>query len=152
MDTARPPLTRPAILVESLPQQLPKRLKVVESSSQVVLEVKGARPLEALQRLKETLRGCPEAGAKWVSDARVSAVLGSCPRSQQCFKSALRHWTEFIRIVSGTNGDIDNRAFPPRMDDVLAWSTTFRSEVVFNALAMVQFAIACLFQVLRYFH
>jgi hypothetical protein len=128
------------MLVENIPQQLPKRLKVIESSSQVVLEVKGARPLEALQRLKETLRGCPVAGAKWISDARVSAVLGSCPRSQKSFKSALRHWLEFIKIVYGED-EVDSRAFPPRLDDVLAWSTTFRLCVYLQASFM--FVVRC---------
>ena len=46
-----------------------------------LLDIKGVRPLAALELLAEKLQGCPAKRARWREDARVAAIMGSCPRS-----------------------------------------------------------------------
>ena len=48
-----------------------------------VLAIKGKKPLAALDMLAERLENCPAKRAKWRDEARVAAVLGSCPRSTE---------------------------------------------------------------------
>ena len=108
-----------------------------------LLNLRDIKPLEALMLLKENLPDDPEGKAAWRSSARVAAVLGSCPRTLKSFMSGkhvvpvfvrvhacsdpgLRHWITFIEVTHGA-ACADSVAFPPRMDDVLAWSNTFRS-------------------------
>jgi len=70
-----------------------------------LLDVKGLTPSGAIKRLRSTLTESPEGRQKWnqkvdtaecachvcmscfALQARVAAVLGSCPRSRACFKS-----------------------------------------------------------------
>lgn len=52
-----------------------------------VLPVKGARPLQALQILAQRMQGDPAKQAQWREEARVAAVMGSCPRSKDSFRS-----------------------------------------------------------------
>ena len=42
--------------------------------------------------------------------------------------SGLRNWLRFIEISHGYN-DAAKMAFPPKLEDVLAWSTTFRHDL-----------------------
>ena len=35
------------------------------------------------------------------------------------------HWIEFVTIAHGASA-VDSIAFPPRLEDVLAWSNTFQ--------------------------
>ena len=67
-----------------------------------VLAIKGKKPLAALDMLAERLDGCPSKRAKWRDEARVAAVLGSCPRSTESHSSGVRHWLRYIKIVYGT--------------------------------------------------
>ena len=82
----------------------------------------GAPPLAALALLKANM---PTDRVAWRKKARVAAVLGSCPRSQSSYRAGVKHWVEFIKITHGVNA-ADSVAFPPRLEDVLAWSNTFR--------------------------
>jgi len=91
-----------------------------------LLNVANFRPLEALELLNRNLPADSEARARWRDTARVSAVMGSCPRSIACFKSGLKHWLRFIEVIHG-EVNIEEAAFPPGLSDVLAWSNTFRS-------------------------
>lgn len=50
-----------------------------------VLDVRGARPLEALQRLREAVPTDPMARKEWFAKARVAAIMGSCPKSRESF-------------------------------------------------------------------
>ena len=45
--------------------------------------------------------------------------------------SGLRHWIKFIEIVHGQDAAA-SVALPPRLDDVLAWSHTFRCVSIFE--------------------
>lgn len=100
----------------------------------------GAKPLAALERLRAIIANDPAARSQWLAQAKVAAVMGSCPRSHKSFKSGVRHWIEFIAITHGDDA-VNFRAFPPRMDDVLAWTSTFRCAGTFcNYLSYVRCA------------
>ena len=110
-----------------------------------LLDVGGTKPQAALARLREQLPQNSVDREAWRKRARVTAVMGSCPRSLASFKSGLRHWLEFLDI---THGPVRASlvAMPPQLDDVLAWSNTFRcvADCHFNCI----FYIACGVQVL----
>ena len=63
--------------------------------------------------------------AEWRKKARVSAVTGSCPRSLASVDSGVLHWMKYIAIVHGRS-KVREAAFPPRLEDILGWSHTFR--------------------------
>ena len=90
-----------------------------------LLNVANARPLEALVILERNLPKNAEAREQWKASARIAAVMGSCPRSLGSFKSGLKHWIRFVEIIHGTERAAE-ATFPPCLDDVLAWSNTFR--------------------------
>ena len=95
-----------------------------------LLCIQNARPLVALEMLRECLPGDQAGLADWRRMARVAAVMGSCPRSKSSFKSGLRHWITYIEITHGADM-ADKVAFPPSLEDVLAWSNTFRQALAF---------------------
>ena len=129
----------------------------------LVLNVQRTRPLEALELLKKNLP-CDEAGlAQWRHWARVAAVMGSCPRSIESFKSGtyqaccmraahgfpvcigLRHWIRYVEITHGEK-QADEVAFPPNLGDVLGWSNTFKSvccQCVWTLRRLLSFAARC---------
>ena len=90
-----------------------------------VLDIEGVKPRQALALLKQQLQGSPTRRTAWLDDARVAAVVGSCPRSRASFNSGCRHWIEFIEITCGVE-NCDRFAMPPHLDHVLAWSNTFQ--------------------------
>ncbi len=53
----------------------------------VLVDVRGAKPMEALSRLRATLPGDPAERRVWAQQARIAAVMGSCPKSHESFKS-----------------------------------------------------------------
>ncbi len=82
------------------PPQLPERKRsaidalLAAGAATTVLDVKGAGPGAALGRLKDlTSRGeiCMKS---WVEQARVAAIIGSCPLSQASCRSG---WYHFVR-------------------------------------------------------
>ena len=85
----------------------------------------GKRPGDALSMLRQSLPVGTIELAQWRKRARVAAVLGSGPRSLASMKSGLRHWIEYIRTVYPPS-EADAAILPPRIDDVLGWSHTFR--------------------------
>ena len=97
----------------------------LSSAQTTLLHIRNARPLDALELLARNLPKDPQRRKEWTAHARVAAVMGSCPRSLASFKSGLKHWLRYIEIVHGRD-DMDSAAFPPSLDDVLAWSNTFR--------------------------
>ena len=60
------------------------------ATSPIVLDVAGARPLEALKRLREAMPEDEEQRRAWRQRARATAVMGSLPRSLDSFKSGER--------------------------------------------------------------
>jgi hypothetical protein len=94
-----------------------------------ILQVAESKPTDALALLEQQLGGSVEERARWRKKARVAAVTGSCPRSLASLDSGVKHWLKYISVVHGAT-KVSSVAFPPRMDDVLGWSHTFR--YVFN--------------------
>jgi len=90
-----------------------------------VLSIANSRPSEALELLRANLQQDPAYLAVWRQRARTAAVLGSCPRSKDSFRSGVKHWIKYIAITHGEK-EAEKVAFPPRLEDVLAWSNTFR--------------------------
>lgn len=134
----------------SCPNHICHRTKLQEIAElqnrpSTILDIKGKRPVVALQDLEETLGNCPHKRAKWREEARVAAIMGSCPRSKESLASGVhphcvdmrtyvsikvclsgvRHWIRYIKIIYGEN-DAERQAFPPRLHDILTWSNTFR--------------------------
>ena len=103
-----------------------KRALELTAAPSLVIDVSGAKPLAALALLEASMPADPEQRAAWRGKARVAAVLGSCPKSLASFKSGVKHWTKYIMITHGSSA-AERVAFPPRLEDVLAWSNTFRS-------------------------
>ena len=65
---------------------------------------------------------------EWFASARIAAVLGSCPRSQDSFRSGLRCYMKFAEKAYGCV----EHAFPPTIDDILAWSCFFKCVGTFS--------------------
>ena len=57
------------------------------SSAADVIDIEGAGPLAALDRIRKKVPSDPVERAKWREGARVAAVLGSCPRSHSSMRS-----------------------------------------------------------------
>ena len=53
----------------------------------VMLDVANARPSQALELLREALPQDASRRKQWIADARIAAVLGSCPLSHRGFVS-----------------------------------------------------------------
>ena len=102
-----------------------KHIESMCSAHTTLLEIKNARPMQALELLDRNLPDDQELRKEWSAYARVAAVMGSCPRSLASFKSGVRHWLRYIEVVHG-RATVDWMAFPPSLTDVLAWSNTFR--------------------------
>ena len=62
---------------------------------------------------------------RWLEDARVAAIAGSCPRSSAEMKSAVRAFTVFASKAQ-------KLALPPTVDLLLSWSCLFRCSGTFN--------------------
>jgi hypothetical protein len=92
---------------------------LVQAPTQL-LDIEGAKPTAALKNLEEWIN--KEGRLEWQRQARTAAIMGSCPKSRAGFQSGLLHWLEYVRIAKGP----DTQAFPVLIDDVVAWSMTFR--------------------------
>ena len=84
--------------------------------------------------------------AAWRQEARVAAVLGSCPRTLKSTRSGLNHWIDFIELTYGV-AEVAGKILPPALGDVLAWSHTFRCVGPVQFCAPHVYCVAC--QVLR---
>ena len=109
----------------------------------LVLDVKDTKPTAALKVLADRLQACPAKKAKWRDEARVAAIVGSCPRSKDshcsgssvstyatvltaCLDSGIKHWVIYIGIAYSGAEEQAKHAFPPNLQDVLGWSNTFQ--------------------------
>ena len=113
------------LIQDSAKRQCIEHVASLCSAQTTLLSIQGAKPLDALDLLERNLPSDPKLRKMWTAQARVAAVMGSCPRSLASFKSGLKHWLRYIEILYGRES-MDSAAFPPKLDDVLAWSNTFR--------------------------
>ena len=84
-------------------------------------------PTSAIKRLRDELR-CDEDRSRWVAKARVEALVGGCQKSLPSVKSGLRCYMAFASTVLRK----PRRSLPPSVDDLLAWSMTFRCAETFS--------------------
>jgi len=119
-----PKCRRSAVAAEGPSASVYARAEAIRDKPTQVLDIKSIKPTKALQMLREDLRGDPSRQEAWLADARVAAIMGSCPRSKACFRSGLKHWLGFIEATRGAE-QMDRHAFPPLLSDVLAWSNVF---------------------------
>jgi len=104
---------------------LVERLDELTKQPTQVLSLEGIKPTKALQMLRERLGTDPEARKKWLGEARVASVMGSCPRSKDSFRSGVKHWLDFVEVTHGSQ-QCARFAFPPMMSDILAWANLFQ--------------------------
>ena len=98
--------------------------------------IEGLGPRLALKRIAPALND-QVAKRQWVEQARIKAILGSCPKTRQSALSGMRCWCTFAQNVL----DLKGREFPPPLDGLLAWSTLFRCKGTFaNYLGHVKLA------------
>ena len=101
---------------------LAERAVNAADAPQVVLDVTGLTPCQALVKLKEALPHDKVERTQWCNDARVSAVLGSCPDSRSSFKSGIRNYNKFCHELYGSS----DAGYPPTVDGIVLWSLTFQ--------------------------
>ena len=87
-----------------------------------ILNITGQGPNAAISTFRDALPASAADRKTWIRSARISAVLGSCPKSRKSFRSGLTNWINFCAVLY--NDPVEG--FPPRLDDILAWSHTFR--------------------------
>ena len=117
---------------------------------------KGMGPRLALRESKLREMGAAER-ASWAEEARLNAILGSCKLSMKSWRSGVRCYISFISLchfwpislrmhmnlclAAGTLRPNATNYFPPLLDDLLAWSSLFRSHGTFcNYLSYVRTA------------
>ena len=83
-------------------------------------------PRHAIKLAQEAL--LDQSPAEWAEKARITALLGSCPRSHKSFISGYRCWMGFAGRVLNLKGS----ELPPTLEGVLAWSVLFRSPGTFQ--------------------
>ena len=66
-------------------------------------------------------KSAPGEMQQWVEECRVSALLGSCPKSHSSLLSGVAAWKEYARDVLGLAG----KEFPPTVNGLVSWSATF---------------------------
>ena len=88
-------------------------------------DLHGVTPLAALKLLERSVPPSSTQRAQWRQQARMSAVLGSMPKSKDGLQSAVNHWLRYMVFVYGADAPEDH-AFPPDLTDVLGWSHSFR--------------------------
>ena len=81
----------------------------------------GLTPNAALKILAERLR-VGSNKRKWVAEARVTAVLGSCPHTLQSLQSGVNNYLSYCEIALGSR----EAGPPPTIDTFLGWSHTHR--------------------------
>ena len=100
-----------------------ERLRTLPDAETSVVVTAAKTPSVACASIADLISDTPGAKAAWRRQAHVAAVLGGAPKSLSGFKSGLKGWIQFA--VQAYDNPED--AFPPTLEGVLAWSTTFRS-------------------------
>ena len=88
----------------------------------------GLAPSAALKLLEQQMQLVGTNKRKWLAEARVSAVLGSCPHTLRSLKSGLNNYFKYCEIVLGSRG----AGLPPTLDLILGWSHTHRCVGTFS--------------------
>ena len=75
-------------------------LEIVQEARTSVMCVRNKGPRQAMEELARTLNN-DEARARWAEEARLAAIVGSCPKSKSEQRSGMRCWIDFARNVFG---------------------------------------------------
>ncbi len=107
---------------------------------QLMVDVTGCGPNAALQLLRQTLPSDASSRLEWCRRAKIAAIVGSCPKSRDSFRSGppfactilrhglasrlsgIRNWISFAEVALGGA----QFAFPPSLEGIIAWSHAFR--------------------------
>ena len=87
-----------------------------------LVDVTGRGPCAGLAKLKCELPNDPKERAEWWRQAEISAILGSCPKSQAGVVSGAKSWEAFAAV----HGNGGKGPWPPTVAALVAWSLTFR--------------------------
>jgi len=105
------------------------------SSRSQVFDASRGGPRQALKRLCSF--NTEKDRASWIANAKLQAILGSCPKSHASVLSGIRCYIAFAEKVLKIEGEV----FPPSREGLLAWSISFRCHGTFcNYLSYVQTA------------
>ena len=107
---------------------------------QSVIDINGLTPRESLAKLGQVVPSGDIERRLWIKNAKVAAIIGSCPKTRQSFRSGdafvscspcschdscmtgISNWIKFVEHLAGDR----DLAFPPCLDHVIVWSHTFR--------------------------
>ena len=95
----------------------------------VVLDVTGSRPSQALNVLHQALPQDATRHKRWIADARIAAVLGSCPKSHASFVSGLCCGTCRVEVVAFICKASEIGATSPRYSSAAARWTSRRQQM-----------------------
>ena len=101
---------------------LASKALVALDTPQFFADISGLTPCVATRYLRETMPMDAQGRLEWCRQAKIAAILGSCPKSRKSFASGIKHWISFAEQVLGGR----NMAFPPSLEGILVWSHTFR--------------------------
>ena len=123
VDSVNPP---PQGLDVELPSDITKRIRSFENTKSSFVVGTGPRgSVDALSAALDT-RVKRE---NWCAQARIAAILGSCSLSLPSVRSGCRCYFAFAeRVLEKSQA----QALPPSVDELLAWSCTFRCAETFS--------------------
>ena len=102
-------------------------LNHVDDVRRVTEKVRLKGPVAAVKALAKTF-SCEDEKRSWAILASKQALMGSCPESERFVACGIRCWISFAEQILGDK----NSGFPPTLNGLLAWSTTFRSPLTFS--------------------
>ena len=116
---------------------VPKRVDIVTADHKIdlfgqqrlILGNMGARcgPMQSINRVHLSLESESDR-LRWLADARMEAILGSCSGSLNSVKSGIRCYLAFAEKFLLKVG----KKLPPTVDELLAYSTHFRCRGTFS--------------------
>ena len=89
--------------------------------------VGSAGPMNSVKLVAAAMRN-GDASPVWAEQARITALLGSSPKSHASFASGFRCWCSFASNVLGRKG----KELPPTVDGIVSWSVLFRCTGTFQ--------------------
>ena len=119
--------TKLGVKRSSQPMVLSQVEQIMDSTNGHMCDVKDAGPREAIKKFCLNERSAAERDC-WLHQARMSALLGSCPKSHSSFLSGLRCYVGFAIKFDCMKG----RELPPTVEILLAWSESFRCKATFS--------------------
>jgi hypothetical protein len=86
-----------------------------------IINIQGMKPAAAVRKLGEAFQANPSLRTAFLENSRAAAVMGNCPKSRKNFRSGVTLWCSFVKALHGQ----EEAGWPPRLDDMLAWTHSF---------------------------